>query len=458
MKKIFTFAFAALTSFALFAATESNPTSGDKDNDVAGTSYTLPGTYVASAGSAQVDPMPDKGIKVRINKTAGDYSNALEFKVNESYIITDFQIIGVTNDKGKTATVGSIYVDGAAYNGTFDGTLPAKDASAASNIAISGIEAKESIIFVFSDLGGASQANICWNITYEEGTPSTDPKLSVSTAEVKLEASAAEPTDEAKLTFSGKNLAAGSYDLAIPSIAGLTVNPTSVTVGEDGKLSQEITLSYAPEEEAAGFADLSLTIGELTAKTEIIYNATFEKRYLLFSLNIEQWVLDNGKRTNDFLMALGNAGWDYANVNELDSLNDEKSKRNEPYLGLKIKSKGGYIAGWLQANDVLNIKFGNVADDLIINGVTVAKADLAEPFQITVDQDTYVKIETTTSGTVVLKQLMLNEPIADVVLPDSPQGLQSTNAAVNTVKILRDGQLLILKNGTLYNAQGTIVQ
>ena len=458
MKKIFAFAFAALTSLALLAATESNPTSGDKDNDVAGTSYTLPGTYVASAGSAQVDPMPDKGIKVRINKTAGDYSNALEFKVNESYIITDFQIIGVTNDKGKTATVGSIYVDGAAYNGTFDGTLPAKDASAASNIAISGIEAKESIIFVFSDLGGASQANICWNITYEEGTPSTDPKLSVSTAEVKLKATAAEPTDEAKLTFSGKNLAAGTYDLAIPSITGLTVNPTSVTVGEDGKLNQEITLSYAPEEDAAGFADLSLTIGELTAKTEIIYNATFEKRYLLFSLNIEQWVLDNGKRTNDFLMALGNAGWDYANVNELDSLNDSKSARNEPYLGLKLKTAGAYVAGWLRANETINLKFGYVGDDVIINGATIAKADLEQPIQLTVDQDTYIKIETTTKSTVVLKQLMLNDPIADVVLPDSPQGLNPAKAAVKAVKVIRDGQLLIEQNGQLYNAQGTIVK
>lgn len=182
-----------------------------------------------------------------------------------------------------------------------------------------------------------------------------------------------------------------------------------------------------------------------------------QKEYLNASLNIEQIVLDNGKGY-DIKSALTAAGWEYASLNELDSLNDSKDKRNEPYLGLKLKTAGAYIAGWLKADDVLNLKFGYIGDNVLINGVEISKDDLAEPYQVTVIEDTYVKIETTSKNTVVLKQLMLNEPIAPVTLPDSPQGLNSAKAAVKAVKVIRDGQLLIEQNGQLYNAQGTIVK
>lgn len=53
---------------------------------------------------------------------------------------------------------------------------------------------------------------------------------------------------------------------------------------------------------------------------------------------------------------------------------------------------------------------------------------------------------------------MLNDPIADVVLPDSPQGLQAPAMPVKTVKALRDGQVVIEHNSRTYTVTGQQMQ
>lgn len=133
------------------------------------------------------------------------------------------------------------------------------------------------------------------------------------------------------------------------------------------------------------------------------------------SINIEQGVLDNGKAW-DVASALTTAHIAYGDIDELDSLST-KEGRNEPFLGLKLKTAGAYVEAGLNAGDVIRVKFGNVAADVKINGATVAKATLATPYEYTATAQEYVRIETTTGGTVVLKQIMINQPIADVVLP-----------------------------------------
>lgn len=247
------------------------------------------------------------------------------------------------------------------------------------------------------------------------------PKLNVNPDSIALAVTAAIPADSAVVTFSGKNLAAGEYALTVPDLAGLTVNPASVTVGDDGKLNAAIKIKYATEAtvDAASTA-ISLTIGELTKTVKVGYSAIQAKQYIS-SINIEQLVLDNGKSYN-INAALTAAHIDFANINSLDSLNDDKTKRNEPYLGLKIKAADAYVAGWLKANDTLSVKFGNVGDAIKvrINGQeqTIAKVDInSSVFGHRATDDEYVEIITTSTSTVVLKQIMVNEPIADVILP-----------------------------------------
>ena len=248
----------------------------------------------------------------------------------------------------------------------------------------------------------------------------TDPVLKASKASVDMALTAANPTPSATVTFTGKNLAAGTYNLTIPEVAGLTVNPTSVTVGEDGKLSAEVTIAYTSAVDvAAASANIVLTIGELNATVAVNYSAVLAKNYINASVNIEGLVMENGTGYN-IAAAFNAANIEYASLNDLDTLNDDKgAARNEAYLGLKLKTTGAYVAGWLQAGKTIRIKFGNVGASVkvLAGGVTqtFTKEQLATPLVYTATADDYVKIETTSGSTVVIKQIMLDEPIANVM-------------------------------------------
>ena len=210
-------------------------------------------------------------------------------------------------------------------------------------------------------------------------------------------------------------------------------------------------------------ADLSATVS-----ADMVLYAKFVKAYAS-SLNIEQYVLDNGMHNADndhigeaFAAVLSGAHYAYENINALDSLNDDPSKtnRNYAFLGLKIKKQGGYIACNLQAGQTIRVKFGNVAADVKAYAndqeMTLTPVDKAlDVLEFTATEETFVKLETTTNGTVVIKQIMIDEQIAEVVLPDPlPTGINNAEEAVKAVKRIVNGQLFIEKNGVLYNAQG----
>jgi uncharacterized repeat protein (TIGR02543 family) len=497
MKKLFTLAAAVLASFSLWAATESNPTSASKDKDVAGTSYTIPGTFVAGAGSTKVGAMPDKGIKFRLNKPAGDLSNAIEFKVNEGYVINAIQLVGITNSDNKAATVGSIYVDGVAWNGTFNGALPAKNAEAASDIQITGIEAAQSVVFVFSDLGEATQGNICYTVTYEEAQQKEVDHVVETLTAVTINDYPLAAADFTKLTTAHTLILEDSAYVTAPvvkftkhivityddettkekdeviekisqqaqaslwgatvDIAGIaytvyTIKPLSYTVtykeGEQVLGTEVVAANSNPKEYAqyeslplstfeGWYKDAELTQAVVSMAAEVIsadvtFYAKFSKAYLSKNVNIEQLVLDYGTKY-DIKSALTAAGWAYENVDQLDTLNDleDKAARNEPYLGLKLKTKGAYIMGNLAVDGVLLVKFGNIGCDINVTAKgasvdandTYKKEDLwSEDDQAYVlpvygfTEDVLLTITTTDKGTVVLKQLMLDE-LATVTLP-----------------------------------------
>ena len=464
MKKFFTLFAAALFATTLFAqSTEKNPSdpkSVTADQALSGISYTIPAEQVAGGGSKIVGDMWDKGVKVRTNKKHNDISNALPFLVNEGKKITGIKIVGVTNKDAVTANFTSAIVDGKTIS--ISGSLPGKDGSASGLVEIKDIEALESVVFVSDGNGG--QALICYEITYDDAVPSTDPELSVTPEAVNLAVTFTEPKAFANVTFSGKNLTPGNYALSLPNLAGFAVDFESVTVGEDGKLNKTVVLSY---ESAVNVEEnttsISLEINELKAEVQITYSANVDgvKEYGS-SVNIEQWVLDNGKKTEDFKSVLAAAHIDFENINELDSLNDAKDLRNEPFLGLKLKTQGAFVALWLKQGSTVRVKFGKVNDNVIgsINGETeeFTPESLATPLEFTAPVDCYMKLTTTTKNTVVIKQVMVDEEIAEVILPGSSQGTENIESGVKATKIVENGQLVIIKNGVRYNAIGTVVK
>ena len=311
--------------------------------------------------------------------------------------------------------------------------------------------------------GGNSNIRV-YSFTVEREAVSTDPVLNVDVEAVELNATLANPAPKAEVTFSGKNLTAGKYALTVPNLAGLSVAPAEVAVGEDGKLSAKVVITFAPTTDvAAGSSEISLKIGDMTKTVAVAYSASFVKDYeYATSVNIEQWVLDNGKDNEAFQAVLQAAKIEYQDINDLDSLNDAKDARNEPYLGLKLKKQGAFMALWLKQGSTVRVKFGKVSNKVIgsISGETeeLTPEFLANPLEFTAPVDCYMKLTTTADNTVVIKQIMIDEPIAEVTLPASETGVENTAVDSKAVKRIENGQVIILMNGKFYNAQGQEVR
>ena len=246
------------------------------------------------------------------------------------------------------------------------------------------------------------------------------PALNVDKNEIALNVTAESQTVSAVVTFSGKHLTPGSYVLTVPNVAGLSADPTSVTVGEDGKLNAQVTITYTSTVDvAAASANISLTIDGLSESVAVNYSAVQAKQYIT-SVNIEQLVMVHGTKY-DIRGAFDAANIAYANINALDTLNNSKgAARNEAYLGLKFKTEGAYIAGWVQNGQTIRVKFGYAENDVLAiagnDTMTLTPANKTlNVLEYTATADTYVKIQTTSGKTVVIKQIMVDEAVADVM-------------------------------------------
>lgn len=247
--------------------------------------------------------------------------------------------------------------------------------------------------------------------------------------------------DIAGVAYSVYTVKAASYTVTYK--AGNQVLGTEVVAanGNPKEYAQYESLPLSTFEGWYKDAELTQAVASMAAEVisaDVTYYAKLSKAYAS-SLNIEQLVLDEGKgaKIDSILIARGYA---FENINELDSLNDEKPARNEPYLGLKLKTAGAFVACNIKAGDSIVVKFGNVGDDLKIgvNGDyrTLAKAE-AVLLGYKATADSYMEIITTTKSTVVLKQIMINEDIAPVVLPGEGGGEETkdTDATIKSLTI-----------------------
>jgi len=296
------------------------------------------------------------------------------------------------------------------------------------------------------------------------------PVLSVNPSEISLHVTAATIQAFTKITFKGKHLSAGVYNIVCP--VGFSILPDKVKVETDGKLNQEVSVSYTSStDQAYAETTISLTISGKTATVKAAYSADLTKNFITKSLNIEQLVLDHGKGY-DIKAALVDAGWKYSDIDELDSLDNSKSERNYGYLGLKLKKTGARIEGWLKAGQTFRFKLGAIQDFLMRDyttellpadyaNTTVEAAEGGKYSQYTPGSDQYIVFELTSTKdkrTAVIKQLMVNgDAIQEVKLPGG-SAIDNTAAENKAVKTFEDGQLIIIKNGVKYNAQGTIVK
>ena len=430
MKKLFTIAAALLVSFSLLAGTETTTNTGTKDNAVVGTSFTIPGAYVAGAGGAQISPMPNKGIKVRINTAIeGEPENSLKVTVNEGYKITSIQLVGVTNTNDKAAKLGSILVDGVAYTGDFSKDLPAKNASAASNINLTGLNATKSIVYVFSDLGGATQANITlsinyeitaavYKVTYKANNGSSEADV-VDNAAMKVKDCPFFTTDK---YFVGWNTSADGK--GTPYAVGDAVNNELVLFAQWKDFTAQASLRIASEGPTpAANAEVALVTGSNGGK--IYFAGAKEGKY------DESFVY----KTTGIQLSKGGA----------DSL--------RVVLTNNLKAGSIIRVSLVALNDgvcAINIVGGGKTHPV---GVEAATKDQA--------YDLYYEVEAEDgldgSNKIILQRGSSSVILAGVAVANWGQATAIDNATVGSNKVIKtieNGQLVIIKNGVKYNVMG----
>ena len=152
-------------------SSEELSTGGTKDTDYVGKSYTIPGTYIAGAGSAKVGDMSGSGIKLRTNKG----ENEIVFNVNSGYAITSFTLIGAGNNSAGNISAIKATVDGGenllASAVSFENG--GKEASNSSKIELTNIKAQSNITIGFeysADFDGNKQINCTLIVTYTDAT------------------------------------------------------------------------------------------------------------------------------------------------------------------------------------------------------------------------------------------------------------------------------------------------
>ena len=97
-----------------------------------------------------------------------------------------------------------------------------------------------------------------------------DPVLNVSAEELTFKTSPYSKTSTATVKLTGSYLTDGDYAIELPSISGLSIEPTSFTV-TDGAVSQEFTLTYAPETGETTTAKLSFGTSDASSEVSLVF-------------------------------------------------------------------------------------------------------------------------------------------------------------------------------------------
>ena len=314
-----------------------------------------------------------------------------------------------------------------------------------------------------------------YGITFEASAPVTEPWIAFSKEELSLKVTPFVTTAEAELTLKGGNLAAGTYDLSLPTVTGLTITPTSVTV-EDGTLNETINLSYTSDVNVeAASAELALNIGELTASVTIDYAARVDAYTQTIVTDSTTWDWSKaGATTIQFTDASVPSKSDtilLANVDGIansEEFNSQALLVNGEYMIRDSKFfQGGYISFNAERKGFVTVNYsntgGNAARSLVVNGTKDAAVSSADTKTVQTSSKMSVN-----AGKVVI---MFAETEDDTnatkyarvygityVPEETGTALEQNSLFVPATKVIRNGQLLIIREGKTYTVQGVEVE
>lgn len=306
--------------------------------------------------------------------------------------------------------------------------------------------------------------------------PATEPWLTLSATEVELAVTPFAASDEETVTLKGGNLTAGTYTLTVPNVAGLTVEPASVTVAADGTVNQEITLTYTSTVDVPeATAKVSVTINKLPAELTITYSArtTAYTQTTVSDSTTWDWTkagiaeikLDSTSTPSllDTIIL--------ANVQGIYNGADFRSDALEvcgQYLVRDGKFfQGGYISFNAERKGFVTVNYsntaGNAARSLVVNGTKDAAVSSADTKTVQTSSKMSVN-----AGKVVIMFAETEDNTNETkyarvysityVPEETGTALEQNSLLVPDIKVIRNGQLLIIREGKTYTVQGVEVK
>ena len=180
----------------------------------------------------------------------------------------------------------AVYEIGAGNELTSAGTA-SSITKAADIITVDGLSTSKTYVAYIYGMNGSNGE------FYEIGFLAPSEKLSSTPSSITLNATESGVAVNSSFTITGSKLTAGTYDLTIPSVAGLTVSPTSFTVAADGTVSQVVNVSYSSTENvAASTANITATVGAANLSVAVNYSATVAVWTLQSISELTEWDFD----------------------------------------------------------------------------------------------------------------------------------------------------------------------
>lgn len=301
--------------------------------------------------------------------------------------------------------------------------------------------------------------------------PKTEPWFIIDPAEVSLRVNPFAKSVETSVAIKGGNLTDGNYDLTLPSVEGLTIAPTSVTV-TDGALDATITLTYTSETNVEkATAEASLTIGELTEKLTINYSANVD---LLEQTTVsENTTWDWTKAGANKILLDGNTAPKkndtivLANIDGIANNADFNSQAllvSGEYMVRDSKFfQGGYISFTTEKQGFVTVEFSHTSDTkperfLNINSVKTSFSSKASKTNTISDAIAVPagKVEITFADETANQYARVYK--ITYTIDNTETSIDQAEVSAKAVKVVRDGQLYILRDGKTYTAQGIVVE
>lgn len=373
--------------------------------------------------------------------------------------------------------------------------IVAPELTNSNNVAVSYASSDESVVTVAEDgtltKVGAGEAVItitaarqtvgdvlyCADeLTYNVKIKSLSPVLEATKSALDFSLNAFETTKSATFTVSGYNLTGEASVSTLPT--GFTLDPTTLTI-VDGAVEQAYTLTYTADAAVeASNANLVFTVGETTVTIALTYGkkASVEQTTVSDSTTWD-WSKAGLKEVllSDVTTPTKNDTIVLANVDGIANdanFNSQALLVRGQYMVRDSKYfQGDYISFNVEKAGTVQVVFsntGNRTDEatetryLYVNGTKTAAGSLRSDANVTSEEIAVA------AGKVEITFMLPDEAqgnqygrvysVTYRVKEDIGAALDQAQVEAKAVKVIRDGQLLIIRDGKTYTAQGVELQ